>query len=582
MNNPSIIFHAPFHPAVIISIMLVACMFFLWKEYYRPMAYRFLRIAATVVMWASLAGIVLKPGWTHFEPNLDILLTDGYRKTSVDSLLQVKPAAKVYHTQSTAAYSLNDLIISPDQINANEIPFGVVAGIGLPLAELMRRDSTDYFYVPGSLPEGIVDLSLPEQVVTGRTSQIQGTINTREPATITLLGPGGPEDSVTINHPGQHSFTLRYFPKVAGRFLYHIKTQTSGSSNEEVVPVVVQAPRALNILVLQQFPTAEARYLKNLLGSQGHQLIIRYQISRANFRYEYANQVSRRADRMTADLLAATDLLICNPEAIDAMSRGELDLLASALHDGLGMLLLLDEVPASKQSIQRWLPIVFQPNKTDTLHLNGSIFKIAPLQPAPDQQMIEVSRNTSRVASGYTFVGSGKSGFQLLHETYRLLLRGEVSTYTSLWVPLIEQTARKKFLNPIRVVQPFPLLRGDRLSIELISPQPHPTLSANGLILPLQEDVLIDDVWQASARFDTSGWQQLNSPDSIEQDIYVHPASAWKGIRHRQQIQANQWKALHKPMTPGVGHLEETPTSPLMLFILFLIAAGFLWLAPKL
>ena len=50
---------------------------------------------------------------------------------------------------------------------------------------------------------------------------------------------------------------------------------------------------------------------------------------------------------LNRDLLDATDLVIGNPEAFVAMSRGELDMLQQAIRNGLGIL-LVNEVPVKE------------------------------------------------------------------------------------------------------------------------------------------------------------------------------------------------------------------------------------------
>lgn len=558
--------------------MALGCVFFVWKEYQRNMAYRLLRIVAMIGLWISLAGLVLKPGFSHLVTNQDILLTYGYPAPAVDSLLKTRPGANIYRTPDAAPYAPGDQVVSAEEILTNKVHYGVVMGVGLQQDQLDRIDTSNYYFIQAPIPDGIIDLSWPEHVVPGRTAVVQGTIHTSVKTTLSLHGPAGREDSVIVNQGG--SFSLRFTPRAPGRFLYRIRTSTAEGVKEEILPVVVQSPRMLRVLILQQFPTAEIRYLKNLLSSQGHQLIIRYQISQSKFRYEYANQAPKRFERLNSDLLSATDLVIGDPGMLSALSRGELDALQEAVHNGLGILSLVDE-PGNKQPWQRLLPLSFQSFKSDTIHLGGLTFNIASVKPIADPRMKVVIQNTGRIAAGYTFLGSGKSGFQLLQETYRLLLRGERDAYTNLWVQLIEETSRQRAVTQIRPGKTFPLMAGERTEIELITAGTQAALTADGILLPLQEDVLIDDVWYAQPRFNEPGWHQLISvPDSVRRDVFVHPAGAWKSVRDYEQIRANQWKA-SRP-SPGGRHIEETPISPLVLFLCFLFSAGLLWLAPKL
>lgn len=559
--------------------MTVLCSFFIWKEYQRKMAYRLLRIVAMLVLWISLTGLVLQPGWTHVVVNEDILLTRRYQRSSVDSLMEARPGARIFRTADAAVYTSKDQVVSSEEISSHKIHFTVVLGTGLPQNLLAQFDSTVYHFIPAPIPDDIIDLSLPKHVVPGRASTIMGTLHTKVSTTIALSGPGGREDSVVLRQGG--SFSLRFTPRAPGRYLYRIQTKTANGSKQEIIPLVVQSPRVLRLLILQQFPTAEIRYLKNLLSQQGHQLIIRYQVSRSNFRYEFANQTGKQFDRLNQDLLDATDLVIGNPEAVTAMSRIELDILQQAIRNGLGMLLLVDEVPAKKEPLQSVLPLSFQTDKSDTIQLSGSVFSVATARPVTDPAMVALIQNGKRIVAGYTFLGAGKSGFQLLQETYRLMLRGETERYASLWVPLIEETSRRFTATQIHVRQPFPYVAGEKVDVDLITTHAQPALSVDGLSIPMQEDVLIDDLWHAQVRLDQPGWHPyLSLPDSGSLNIYLHTPDAWQGVRDVRQIHANQWMTRPRSMTGT--HMDETRVSPLMLFLFLVVAAGLLWLAPKL
>ncbi|HQQ98918.1 MAG TPA: hypothetical protein PLX35_16720 [Cyclobacteriaceae bacterium] len=579
MNSLSLIFHAPIAATWIIAGTTVLCAFFIWKEYQRRMAYPLLRMVAVLVLWISLTGLVLQPGWTHQVVNEDILLTRGYLRSSVDSLIKARPGARIFRTPDAAEYRPTDQVVSPNEISSGNIHYLAVVGTGFPQNLLAQVDTAGYYFIPAPIPDGIIDLSLPEYIVPGRVSTIMGTLHTKVPTTIALSGPGGREDSVVLSQGG--SFSLRITPRAPGRYLYRLQTTAANGAKEEIIPVVVQSPRVLRLLILQQFPTAEIRYLKNLLSQQGHQLTIRYQVSRSNFRYEFANQTGKRFDRLNRDLLNATDLVIGSPETVNAMSRGELDDLQEAIRNGLGILFLVNEVPQKKETLQRLLPMSFQTDKSDTMHLSGAVYSIATARPGADPNLVALIQNGRRIASGYTFLGAGKSGFQLLQETYRFMLRGETERYASLWVPLIEETSRRFAATQIHVRQRFPQVAGKIMDIDLITSHADPSLYADGLPIPMQEDVLIDDVWHAQVRLDQPGWHQyLSLPDSGRQDIYLHTPDAWKGVHDVRQMHANLWKT--RPGSMGGTHLEETPVSPLVLFLCLMVAAGLLWLAPKL
>ncbi|HBK89162.1 MAG TPA: hypothetical protein DDZ56_10945, partial [Cytophagales bacterium] len=128
--------------------MTVACSFFIWKEYQRKMAYRLLRMFAMLVLWISLSGLVLQPGWTHLVVNEDILLTRGYQGSSVDSVMKARPGARIFRTPDAAEYKTTDPVVSPQDISGDKMHYQVVVGTGLPQNLLAQVDTAGYYFIP--------------------------------------------------------------------------------------------------------------------------------------------------------------------------------------------------------------------------------------------------------------------------------------------------------------------------------------------------------------------------------------------------------------------------------------------------
>ena len=64
---------------------------------------------------------------------------------------------------------------------------------------------------------------------------------------------------------------------------------SQGNSQEDKFPIIVNNFSPLTVLVVLSYPTFESTFLKNFIVSRGNKLVLRSQLSRNNFGYEYIN-----------------------------------------------------------------------------------------------------------------------------------------------------------------------------------------------------------------------------------------------------------------------------------------------------
>lgn len=201
-----------------------------------------------------------------------------------------------------------------------------------------------------------------------------------------------------------------------------------------------------------------------------------------------------------------------------------------------------------------------------------------------DPAIQPITQKDGRILSGYRYSGFGKIGFQLLHETYRIRLEGNVDDYAAVWSALIERTARTRnemFRAKLRTL--FPYYTDEPLSVEIISSGAQPTLYSGRISLPITEDVVIDNLWLGKSWADEAGWHQfLIQEDSTQLNYFVSANDDWKTLRIANQIKANKLvQASNGESHAMVKNYEEQAVSALLFYLLFLFAAAFLWLAPK-
>jgi len=585
MNSTSLNIQPLFPLWMIILGAIVLLGFLVWKEIGRKIRFLPARITAVVFMICSIVAWFIQPTHTVERKTTGvIMLTKNYDLDKVDSLVKKYPELGVLRLNDANDFK-NSRLIQSYELSDYKSEIAFVVGDGLP-AYGEEIISTSYTFIPGKLPIGVTQLVIPANVHVGQTAAVTGTINTEGSTTLILKGPGQAEDSVTLKGAGQKSFSLYFQSRQAGLFQYTLSMRDSlNNKTEAQLPIEIKAEEKLNILFLQKFPTAEVRYLKNFLAEKGHAITVRSQISKTNFHYEFSNRESIRIGRLTTELLEAVDLVLLDSESLNGLSASELKSLEQSCRQGLGAIVLFnstdskDKIPLLNASAKSY--------EQDTVRLKGvSNSFVLPATPvsivAPTITPVTVSSN--RVLSGFVNLGAGKAGFQLLYETYRLLLEGKAFDYADVWSPLLEATTRLKSQQfKIQIENQFPYYTDESLSVSVIAANEEPVLKSESTLLPLQEDVIVDDYWHATTWAGKAGWHQLYTQDSTRLNYFVVPANDWQPLRIANQHKQHQSRSTsYSERTQRELISIAKPISRLLFFIVFLFASGFLWLAPKL
>jgi len=518
--------------------------------------------------------------YTHSSTSI-LLLTPGFNKKQVDSLIQKNPDWFLRHVDQPYK---NSKLISHYDLPQHDHEVKVVAGQGLPVHALDRMVNKTFQFVSSPVPEGITSLWIPADNLANRRNIIRGSFNSiHDGAWLYLDGPAGKEDSIQLQKKGQSQFELSFVPKLPGEFIYSLSIHVGAKSYQEILPVHVNEDRILNILFLLNYPSFEMQYLKNFLSSKNHRITLRYQLSANNFRYEYINDESLRVDRITSDLLNDFDILITDESTLSSFSGGERSSLENSIRAGLG---LLNLTPITNGRLATFFQFETIPIKVDTTRITLQS-KVVSLSAArtrvkDGEATVALQKNKSGLITGYTFRGAGKIGFQLIQESYRLGLSGDSLAYSEIWTPLLEQISRKHHQNSkIKIVTPFPYYENDPLDIEVISSQENISLQDDGIQLPLREATNIDNVWRTRTWGGKPGWHTLETKDGNSLRYYVFDSRQWTSLNISNQRKANGLfkAAFQENMAEEVMVWKEIP--PIIFYIIFVASAGFLWVAPK-
>ena len=589
MNSNSMLSFNPVFPLWIILLSTALLFaFLLWKEFQRKQKFLLLRIVAQVFILISILGLALRPEYKVEKKTSGIvLLTPDYNKSVVDSLLTNHPDLRLIHTNETERYRNSQVLDSYFKLSeeANKIHF--IVGEGLPEHALQLMKLARFQFLSQQSPAGIHKLQIPKSVKVNQPSVITGRIKTENETTITLYGPGGKEDSVKIKANTTAPFSLKLNPKQAGLFVYTITWRDNNGTKTEQIPVEVLNEQPFSILILQKFPSFEVRQLKNFLAEKSHKLTLRYQVSKNNYRFEYANTPSVRVVQLSSSMLQSFDLLIIDSDALNELSKAEKNSLEESIHNGLGMILLPGSAAEKDQVRERYLPIKMKKALKDTVQMtiNNKLYTlpVLPLQVTEGPSVFFITKNKSRIFSVYTYAGLGKTAIQLLQETYRIALEGNTEGYASIWAPLVEKTSRTKNDRfKISLRNKFPVYPDEPIRAEVISTtDEQPSILDGSTPIPITEHISIDNTWLAHTWAGKPGWHTLSADSSILQ-YFVSEPNSWKSLRSANHIQettivaSNTTEILYAETTP-----ERRKIPAIVFFVLFLLASGFVWIAPK-
>ena len=572
----------PLWLAFIILFLLLAVTVYL--ELKRESGHRALRLTSAILLVVALALIMFRPLYPAPDKNEILLLTEGYSPSTVDSLLK-SASYTLKHFGEIKSYRGSKTISATDLIsNAGNI--SIVTGTGLERTTLDKLSFAHkgYNFLPSVPPTGVTNLSIPPCAV-NRECQINGYINITEECTLRLVGPGGSEDSVHFSNTGRQAFKLQFHPKQSGNFMYALEFATSATVMSDPLPVTItQGPR-LKILFLQQHPSFENNTIKNFLENEHHQLVVRYQVSRSSFRFEYINHAKVDVNRITPELLSAFDLVISDSPTLTSLSKGEQSVITSAIQSGLG---LMNIGPATGRSANAFFPFEVIPSNKDTIRRtvagNSIGIQTSRFRVAVSPETTVLYADAVGTLTGYTTIGLGKIGFQLMHQTFPLSLSGDSLAYANLWTPLLERVARASAsTNRLSIETPFPWFENEPIDIRAISAgDAVPTLTSDSIVLPILEDAAIDNVWHTRTWAGKPGWHSIEDQDGEKLHYWVAGVGDWKSLSLANQLRANHLRFSETTSVVGQNAMQWKSIPEWIGYFLFLLSAGFLWLAPKL
>lgn len=579
MENLSFLHSSWIIPSSIAAIL--SFVVFIWKEStYFPRRKFWLHSIIVFFAIASLMLILLKPAITiPSESKKTVLLSKDYAPQQLDSL------KKKHKRLSVQLYKPNSPIFK--ETNSDSV---FILGQGIEPYDFWQLKDNNVSYLGKEKLSGIISFEYDAENMVGE--ELIGNGRYKRPTKgkkLFLEGPGNVIlDSVSLNTGEEQGFSLQTRLKVKGRFLYTLieKDEKGNILSKNPIPVTVGESTVLKVLIVNGFPTFETKYLKNYLAEMGHQVMLRSQLTKGKYKYEYLNMSKKPLTKLDEKSLKPFDLLIIDAVSLKNMSKVSRKNLESAIRKhGLGVLVQSD-VNYFRFSVNPGA-FNFIADNQNKVKLEAVSTKSLPkyLFYFKDDfgfQNIHVT-DTNKIISGFKYVGTGRVGATTLLNTYELLLAGNTNSYQKIWSDIISNISNKQLPKTdweypgLLADKDQPFQFGLRTIVSL------PTI-INDLDyqIPIKEDFDISSFWKGTTYPQQNGWNTLK----VQQDstsvlsYFVMDSTHWQSRRKYDLITQNR-----RNFSRGQQNTKSTfykePINPLPFFVFFIICIGYLWLAPK-
>ncbi len=570
-----------FWPVMIIALILWGV--YVWKERSIYPSSRFLfHVLISFLAISALALIALRPATSESgEPFKMAILTDGFDQEQLDSLSKV-------HSD----LSIKDYVAGKPILDSSNKPNSVfILGHGIKAYDLWQLDSTEAKHLKGNDIKGITKLHYSSKNSVGSKAKFQGNyLDAIGGHKLVLENPSGVIiDSMTLSKDETQKFQLSTDLKVRGKFLFQLIEKDSLNTiiSKDPLPIIVTKENQLSILIINDFPTFETKYLKNYLAKKGHQVLIRSKLTKDRYKYEYFNMTKRSPVAFDLKTLQKFDLMLIDAISLNSLSRGSINSIKKTIVDqGLGVFIQADQ--GFYNSNDRLTQFKFQRD-----NIVSTIFKDRPrikLTTYPYKFRSEFSLQTIQTSgvktlSAYKILGMGRVGTSILQNSYELVLNGHADMYQELWSSVLGDLSRKEIMNTEWNTKPLFAFENEPMEVSIRTRFEQPTINTNeDAIIPMTQDVDIASLWRGKTTPKNMGWKHLQlQQDSIPNlDYYVANNDSWQSLKAYNTSMANQ-RYFNQNNTSNVKSNDPlTQINPLWYFALFLFCVGYLWLEPKL
>ncbi len=552
---------------------------FIWKEWAQFASARFyIKVLVASMAILSLAMIALRPAFLNTENSGDlIILTDGYKQISLDSL-------KEEHKEIRIIKYTPDTPIINELIGVNSV---FILGDGVESYDLWQLEGKAHTYIAGAQLKGITRFNYQLEHVVGDEAVFKGLYSfPTQGNRLVLEGAGGQiVDSIILNENTEQQFKLKTDLKSAGNFIFKLVEKDSLDTliTSNPIPLNVIKKEDLKILMINEFPTFETKYLKNFLAEMDHEVMVRSQVTKGRFKYEAFNTEKTAIGNISEKLLESYDLLIIDFNSFSKLSTSEKNAVEGSVREnGLGVFIQPDESLFRVNSGLAAFKFKQDYIKEATLNENLQLTKY-PLTFKQGLTLQPIQTSAKQILSASKRIGQGKVGTSVLQNTFELLLDGHTSAYQQLWTNIINAISKREVSLAEWSSDSKMGVPNEPFQFHVRTLEENPiVINEEGALMPLRGTIEIPNLWTGISYPKNTGWQQL----SLQQDstavfkYYVSNPEDWKALNAYNKIQENL------RVSNSVAATTKNTTNPIPIklfyfYLAFLVSIGYLWLEPK-
>jgi hypothetical protein len=449
MNDPKLIFSGWADQGYLLLLFaVIICAIAVFDFLVKKRKRRIARLIGYVLIAGSIAGLILIPKYQSAQSaDQIVLLTKGYQPSVLDSLMRSNTHYKLFNMEAARqptgypCRAIRD--IHALRLHANYIDQIELLGEGLKSYELKALGGYAVNYYPGDIPPGIIETKFPHTTEVGKTMLISGTTNSMEASKVLFVNNGAKLDSVLL--PASGDFAFSFIPKATGKFNYQLQEYLGDSLvTTYPVPIVVVPQQQLNILLVNDFPIFDTRYLRNHLANAGHEVTVRNRYSLEKFSYEYYNLKNKIAVDLASDRLKDVDILIIDYMSLQKLTNRELRNIYLMV-DTHGLTLLLQNVQQTSNLDQFSLfegMTITRSDKQNFVIKQGIALSEHQFDVAGSALPISSVQSITPLG-GYVYLGMGKVGVLSMQHSYQLILNGYHALYASIWNDILQQINKR-------------------------------------------------------------------------------------------------------------------------------------------
>ncbi len=561
----------------VVIVFICLCILFIWKEWKGTFSKLFfINSFISIFGLIALALMVLRPTWDKVVEGRAILITEGYEQFQLDSLKNTSKTSRFINY--LPGISFTQLLDSIKEV--------ILIGDGLKPYDFWQLENKDVTYVKGNKPKGIIKVKYVKNNFIGDKFKVTGAYSSISSAhKLVLQNSGGLNlDSVVVNKKGVSSFSLETNLKTSGKFVFTILEKDSLNEvlASEPLPFIVNRKKPLRVLIINQFPSFETKYLKNFLSEEGHEIVVRSQITKNKFKFEYLNTGKSPVYRFTRSNLNDFDLLVLDGPSLFSLSQKAREVVQEEVREsGLGVF-----VQPSDQVLRRSLDFIdfkAKADKAKTIQIsnlpNVNVEKYPYQFKGKGLKRILVGNYGLSISKG-----KGRMATSILNNTYQLILQGKNSAYKQIWTRIIQGVAKREILSKkIGTRQEF-LFKDEPFHFNYRSKLEPPQFEdIKESPLPMIKDLVINDMWHGTIYPDSLGWSRITSiKDSLlSLDYFVMNDNNWKSIQRVNTQQENNRYFTGANINNSISMMPEE-LERIWFLLLVILSFGYLWLYPKL